>query len=329
MIETTVNWDFEGNWMKDWKNSDAVRPYGMAYNEEEKCICIPPGLGSGTMRHVELKKDQLSIVSYDFVMNTKLLMLWQSPLKYFGVYFDFSPTASVTPIQPLLCSNNHYFISYGTSAVKPVFSVEAGQRLQGMSVMIAEPLFAELLQLAADNRETADMGRFEWENFFGFSSINKDMCQVWSSPEDGQQVWQDRLYLTGNVYRLMSLFLFNLLQEQDTAYNNSGEDIKKLIMLDNLIRKDGIERVPLLDDAAKEVMMSASKFKMLFKKHFGLPYYSYYKDLRLKKAKELLIDNQYSVQQVLYKLGYKSASNFTQAFVQKFGVLPSNCRKII
>jgi transcriptional regulator GlxA family with amidase domain len=49
--------------------------------------------------------------------------------------------------------------------------------------------------------------------------------------------------------------------------------------------------------------------------------------LRLQQAREMLTHTSHSVQQVLRKLGYKSASSFTQTFVQRFGVLPRDCRR--
>ncbi len=329
MIETNIKWDFSGKWIKSWKDSAEMQPDLLQYNQKNNSVSFSPELGSGAITQLELKKNKLAIIYYDCTSNKPLSLHWESSLKYYGLYFDFSLQPAVTQMQPLINKKDHYFISYGSSFVSPVFNMVPGRRLKGMSIMIEATLFNELLQSTRRDKDEFYAEPFKWENFLGFSSINKDMCRVFTDADLINDQAPDKLYLLGNVYKLMSLFLITQLRSGEAEYETASEDIKKLIILDHIIQHEGIDRLPLLENAAKEVMMSASKFKILFKQHFGLPYYQYYKDIRLQKAKELLIQGNCPVQQIVRMLGYKSASSFSQAFSQKFDMLPRECRRSV
>ena len=46
------------------------------------------------------------------------------------------------------------------------------------------------------------------------------------------------------------------------------------------------------------------------------------KNIRLKKAARLLLENRYTVYEVIYMVGYNDRKHFTQEFKKMFGVTP-------
>ncbi len=52
------------------------------------------------------------------------------------------------------------------------------------------------------------------------------------------------------------------------------------------------EPCPPLHEAAQRALMSPTKFKTLFKQMFGHTYYQFYKQIRMHKARELLLARQ-------------------------------------
>ena len=55
----------------------------------------------------------------------------------------------------------------------------------------------------------------------------------------------------------------------------------------------------------------------------GMPVVAYIRDLRLKKAASLLATGNFTVSEVMYMVGFSSASYFTRCFREEYGVTPS------
>jgi transcriptional regulator GlxA family with amidase domain len=50
-------------------------------------------------------------------------------------------------------------------------------------------------------------------------------------------------------------------------------------------------------------------------------------NLRLKKAKELLVTTNMSIKQIAFEMGFQSNYYFTRIFTKKMGVTPTGIRK--
>lgn len=81
---------------------------------------------------------------------------------------------------------------------------------------------------------------------------------------------------------------------------------------------------PPISEAAQRATMSPTKFKTLFKQMFGHSYYQFYKNVRMHKARELLLVQKMNVSEVGYTLGYNNISKFTKAFKHVFSVTPGS-----
>jgi AraC-like DNA-binding protein len=68
--------------------------------------------------------------------------------------------------------------------------------------------------------------------------------------------------------------------------------------------------------------MSASVLKTSFHEVFGVTVFAYLRNLRLERAREMLLDQGVSVKEVSWAVGYASLSHFARAFRQRFGVSP-------
>jgi AraC-type DNA-binding domain-containing proteins len=83
-----------------------------------------------------------------------------------------------------------------------------------------------------------------------------------------------------------------------------------------------LETPPLINELAANAQMSASKLKRLFKQIFGNSIYSYYQVFRMNEAARLLKEQNLSVSDVGYKLGFTNLSHFTKAFEKHIGMKP-------
>jgi AraC-like DNA-binding protein len=75
-------------------------------------------------------------------------------------------------------------------------------------------------------------------------------------------------------------------------------------------------------DLAEQVSMSPSAFSQLFRDVTGRAPYQFFKDMRLDRARELLIDGQWPVARISKEIGYASVSHFIREFRGRFGVTP-------
>lgn len=94
---------------------------------------------------------------------------------------------------------------------------------------------------------------------------------------------------------------------------NLGQFIEKNIDSDNL-------SVNLL---AQELGMSHSVIYKKLKTLTGLSLVEYMRDYRLKKAKQLLITKQFSINEVCYQVGYSDRKYFSKLFKERFGNPPT------
>lgn len=88
-----------------------------------------------------------------------------------------------------------------------------------------------------------------------------------------------------------------------------------------------ISRSASLDELSSIAGLSLSQFKALFKKETGKSPGEYLRDLRMEKAKALLVNTDYPIGLVAELVGYTDASAFTHRFSSHFGFPPRNLRK--
>lgn len=74
--------------------------------------------------------------------------------------------------------------------------------------------------------------------------------------------------------------------------------------------------------------MSASAMSQIFKKSFGVSYIKYVTEVRMKKAKELLIETEMNAGEIAERIGYSSRTNFIRVFKKNEGITPTEYRKL-
>lgn len=78
-----------------------------------------------------------------------------------------------------------------------------------------------------------------------------------------------------------------------------------------------------LEDVAEQVNISPQYFSKLIKKNTGFNFIDWLSMLRVKKAKELLTNSNYTVKEVCFMVGYKDPNYFSRIFKKRMGITPS------
>ena len=103
----------------------------------------------------------------------------------------------------------------------------------------------------------------------------------------------------------------------------TARDIACIKTVKDLIH-ESIDQTMTLQSLAKMVGLNRTKLALGFKSVFGSSLQSYWRDIRLSRAQELLRMEDLSVSEVSARVGYSEPSSFTRAFIKKYGIQPKN-----
>jgi transcriptional regulator GlxA family with amidase domain len=93
------------------------------------------------------------------------------------------------------------------------------------------------------------------------------------------------------------------------------------------LMESNIEEPLSTDEIAQLVSISRRQLERLFKQYLGSLPSRYYLELRLKRARQLLLDTNFSIVQVGLMCGFSSGSHFSTAFGALFGNTPREERQ--
>lgn len=82
-----------------------------------------------------------------------------------------------------------------------------------------------------------------------------------------------------------------------------------------------------IDQLARKAGMNARKLNIGFKNLFGSNLFIYIREQRLVHAHDRIISTRFPLKVISKSAGYKSYSNFSAAFLRRFGYSPSSLRK--
>lgn len=86
------------------------------------------------------------------------------------------------------------------------------------------------------------------------------------------------------------------------------------------------EPLRLNDVATSIARTSAGHLARLFRFHRGMSFTRYIRELRLQKARELMLTTKMSIQQISRQVGYSDPSRFGKHFRSRFSITPSEYR---
>ncbi|QKX05472.1 helix-turn-helix transcriptional regulator [Aquimarina sp. TRL1] len=137
-----------------------------------------------------------------------------------------------------------------------------------------------------------------------------------------------QVYLESKIIEIFS-FLFTQLKDEkkeEKCVVLKKHEHEEILKAERLIREN-IQNPPTILELSKLSGINQHKLKTNFKLVFKEPIFSYLTSIRMEKAKKMLIEEELTVSEVAYAVGYKNPQHFTTAFKKKFNYLPSNLKK--
>jgi transcriptional regulator GlxA family with amidase domain len=140
---------------------------------------------------------------------------------------------------------------------------------------------------------------------------------------------EDMLY--GN--EIASSLLYSLIIEMNRMYSNvtnkydqiNCSPINKAL---KFIDENYWDKITM-DELCEIANLSESQLCRLFQKHLNMRPMEYVFQIRVKSAKELLIQTDLSILEISQKVGYENPTYFSMLFRKNVGISPSEFRKIM
>lgn len=105
--------------------------------------------------------------------------------------------------------------------------------------------------------------------------------------------------------------------------NFKGKQIEQTIQKACLMIRENTGRNMNMEKLAFELNIDYSIFRKMFKEYTGISPGQYHLSLRIRQAKELLINTNLSIKEISYRLGFESIFYFSRVFKSKTGINPT------
>ena len=206
-----------------------------------------------------------------------------------------------------------------------------------------------------------------WEEVYGFPgktkeygkylhiAVKKDFFQKISVEKGGEKLlafkrvqgryssqlldlignFQQELMNYGEAYPQMILSLstqivFQLIRDMNADYTKANEKTGR----DNPYIREAINLMQqyyatniTINDISNLIYLSPFHFKRVFKEYTGQTPHRYLMNIRLEKAKELLKNSEYSIEDTARQCGFVNAGHFAVVFKRSTKLSPSEYRK--
>ena len=129
----------------------------------------------------------------------------------------------------------------------------------------------------------------------------------------------------------ISGIILHIIGEIIYISNNQKYEMNKAaqkIECSKIIMRENIEKEIDAKEIATKLNISYSWFRKVFKEYTGYAPAKYFQELKIRKAKQLLVETSLPIKEICYKLNYSSTEHFFSVFKKSTMMTPSEYRNI-
>lgn len=137
------------------------------------------------------------------------------------------------------------------------------------------------------------------------------------------------MFIEGKALELMTLIIANISDDYKKSYVQelSADEKARIIEIAEFI-ENNLSELPSLNSLASKAKMTHTRLNRLFKELFGHTVFSYARELRLEKSKQLLAENK-RITEITFILGFSSPAHFSRDFKDRFSVNPKEYQQTL
>jgi AraC-like DNA-binding protein len=221
---------------------------------------------------------------------------------------------------PLFAAGKGYEVEFGTSNFFTELRIPAHEEINFVVIVTSRRTLLQLLQMGGDESDIAHTIR-DNPSFFLHEAMTREMERTLKllSQIDETTLLSALLYQTRAQELICFLFTRLLSRKTGVTLSINREDVNKIYQVRASILAD-LSAPPKLSELARQIGMSSTKMKQLFKQIFGDSIYNYFQVERMNEAAQLLRD--FTVSQVGYRIGFSNLSHFTRLFEKHHQMKP-------
>lgn len=270
-----------------------------------------------------LKKDFHFNLSRDAVHNLKLIFnigdTFNHKLERDENYRDLN--FSEVMIAASVPTNNHNFVI--PSKVRcDIFSIEINRKL--FEEKTIEYIDEMDLKLANLFRDVNGVLPFTYKGSYTYDIGN--LIEEFSTCE--LKGFERSIFLEAKAYEILSKFLAQYIddiQKPDKRNIFRQNQIRNIKEAGTFI-KENLEGLPTVQLLSKQFGLSKNIFQNGFKSIYGLTVNEFIQKERLRTAKQLLEESDYSISEITYLVGLTSKSYLSKIFMDQYNMTPTDFR---
>ena len=178
--------------------------------------------------------------------------------------------------------------------------------------------------------------RAHWQELLNWTVLDKGILHLSINDSNKQSniegIFRKLIDLKNHPSRYQTDLQYNCLEElliraKESQSSHSGN------LVDHRIKKacdyinNHLAQPFNVEDVARECNLSPSRIAHLFKQHMGVSLKYWANNIRLQKARKLLLQSNDSINQVAKQIGYNDPAQFAKSFKNNMGCSPRDFRQ--
>lgn len=131
-----------------------------------------------------------------------------------------------------------------------------------------------------------------------------------------------------NLEQLRKWFIDKVIQACKNIISKRDEQTSGLISKAKIFIEDNFNKDISLDDVSRNVDISPYYFSKLFKEETGENFIEYLTNIRIERAKKLLMNSGLNIKNICVDTGYSDPNYFSRIFKKQVGVTPTEFREL-
>lgn len=298
----------------------------------EACFELPEEWGKGHINGFSFTHG-VSVIDVDFRLKKDIILEFQNPSveplqllynKEDNLGHLFSDIETINPINRLECImvasdiTSHQCLYLEKDSAVCMFLININRREFENKVEDFLPGMNKDLELLF--RDVNGVNRFFYQGYYSLDIAESieafTDCELTDFPKS--------VFLEGKVYEILGHQLRQYLDDRNTPERrkilrtSTVSAIKKAAEL----IEENLDQVENILTLSKKVGLNQNTLQQGFRHIFGKSVNAHIKELRLKRAKELLETSQMNITEISYAVGINSRSYFSKIFKERYGMTP-------